>query len=208
MAYKLFMILGVMSDSHGNIAMMQKVADLMIKEFRVEAIVHLGDDYADSKKLDSRGKSVYAVPGMYEAAWTDDNISHRLIKDFGGVVFLISHTPTHDKHDRTGDINPGRAISNYGAQVLLHGHTHKFGAIRAVDGLIVINPGHLKSEADRGAMPTFAVIDVKEPDISVKFVDINGNVLDTHKFEVEKIPPTPPPEEPYKPGPDEESSIG
>ncbi|MFA4974125.1 MAG: metallophosphoesterase family protein [bacterium] len=208
MAYKSFMILGVMSDSHGNVAMMQKAADLMVKKFGVEAIVHLGDDYADAQKLDPRGRALYAVPGMYEAAWMDDNVSHRLIKDFGGVVFLISHTPTRDKHDKHGDMNPGRAMSKYGAQVLLHGHTHKFGVMKAIDGLIVINPGHLKSETDRGAMPTFAVIDVKEPDISVKFVDLEGEVLDSHELTVAKVPLTPPCEEPYKPGPDEESSIG
>ena len=197
------MIIGVMSDSHGNVAMMQRAADLMLSKFAVDAIVHLGDDYADAKRLDSDGKPVYAVPGIYEAAWNDLRISHRLIKEFGGITFLISHTPVRDKHDRHGDINPGRALSRYGAQVLLHGHTHRFGAMSAVDGLVVINPGHLKSDKDRGAVPTFAVIEANNPEVSVSFVDLEGEVLEAQKFRAPKV--ALPPEEPVQ---DEEISIG
>lgn len=200
------MIIGVMSDSHGNIAMMQMAADLMIDEFKAEVIVHLGDDYADTRKLDSRGRPLYAVPGMYEAAWEDQKISHRLIRQFGGVTFLMSHTSMRDSHDRTGDINPGRALSRYGAQVLLHGHTHRFGVMRAVDGLIVINPGHLKSDSDRGAIPTFAVIEAKDPRVSVRFVGLDGKMLDSQELKVAKAPVLPPP--PEDPTLDGESSIG
>jgi len=181
------MILGVMSDSHGNLDYMQRACDLMLERFHCEAIVHLGDDYSDSQKLDSKGKPIYAVPGMYEAAWNDDRISHRLIKEFGGIVFMLSHTATRDKHDKAGDINPGRALKKYGAQVLMHGHTHKFGAMKAVDGLIVINPGHIKSDSDRGAMPTFAVVDAGYPDLSIKFVDMEGEVLDDETFRVVNV---------------------
>ena len=180
------MIIGVMSDSHGNIKLMQKAADLMLKKFKADAIVHLGDDYADAKRLDSKGKTVFAVPGMYEAAWDDQKIPHRLIRDFGGVSFMISHTPTRDKHDKHGDINPERALSKYKAQVLLHGHTHKFGAALARDGLIMINPGHLKGDSDRGAVPSFAVINVSGSDLKVSFISPEGEILDSQEFELEK----------------------
>ena len=199
------MKLGVMSDSHGNIEFMQRACDLMIHKFGAKAIIHLGDDYADTKSLDMEGRPIYAVPGMYEAAWNDDRISHRLIKEFGGITFLISHTPTRDKHDRTGDINPGRALTRYGAQVLLHGHTHRFGVVQAVDGLIVVCPGHIKAEKDRGVMPTFAMMDAGYPEISISFVDLNGEVLEDESFQVvnvvrEEISSIPPPS-------DDESTI-
>ncbi len=199
------MKLGVMSDSHGNLVYTQHACDLMIHKLGAQAIIHLGDDYADTKSLDTDGRPIYAVPGMYEAAWNDDRLSHRLIKEFGGVTFLISHTSTRDKHDRTGDINPGRALTRYGAQVLLHGHTHRFGVTQAVDGLIVVCPGHIKAEKDRGSIPTFAMIEAGYPDISISFVDLNGEVLEDESFQVvnvvrEEISPTPPPS-------DDESTI-
>jgi len=181
------MILGVMSDSHGNLEYAQRVCNIMVFKFGVEAIIHLGDDYADAKQLDSKGKTVYAVPGVYDASWGNKNVSHRLIKEFGGVVFLMSHTPTQDRQDRIGDINPGRALSKYGAQVLLHGHTHRFGVMKAIDGLIVVCPGHIKSEKDRGAFPTFAVVEAGYPDVSVRFVSIDGEVLEDETFRVANV---------------------
>ncbi len=180
------MIIGVMSDTHGQIVRMQQAADRMIEAFDVEAILHLGDDYADALQLDARGRRVYAVPGMYEDAWNDPRIPHRLIKEFGGIVFMLSHTPGRDKHDRIGDINPGRARSGYGVDVLLHGHTHQYRAADAVDGLIVINPGHLKSDHDRGAPASFAIIEANRPDLGVRFYGVNGELLEERCYIVRR----------------------
>jgi len=141
------MKIGVMSDTHGNIVLMQEVADKMILRHGVDAIVHLGDDLADAKLLDARGAKLFAVPGIYEAAWDDKNIPHRIIKEFEGVVFLISHTPDRPENERRGDINPRHAHSKFGAHVLLHGHTHKACAIRPPRRR---RPYHNKSRAPQG----------------------------------------------------------
>ncbi|MFH1830901.1 MAG: YfcE family phosphodiesterase [Pseudomonadota bacterium] len=172
------MLIGVMSDTHGNLNYMQRAAYLMVYEFGVEAIIHLGDDYADAIKMDTHGRVLFAVPGMFEKAWNDKNIPHRLIKEFGGIVFMLSHTPARDKHDKGGDINPARALSDYGADVLLHGHTHIHRLIGSEDGLILICPGQLKAEKDRGFPAGFAIIDAKRPNLYVRFVDLYGKVLE------------------------------
>lgn len=172
------MIIGVMSDSHGNLHNMQRAANFMVRSFGAEAIVHLGDDYADAMQMDSLDRPLFAVPGMFEKAWRDDRIPHRLIKEFGGLVFLLSHTPTRDRHDKTGDLNPAKALTKYGAEVLLHGHTHKRMLGVTDDGLVVICPGHIKCEFDRDAPPTFAIIDAVRPIVSVKFVGMDGVVIE------------------------------
>lgn len=179
------MRIGVMSDTHGNIESMQRAADLMVNEFEVEAIIHLGDDLVDTKKLDAHGVKLFAVPGIYEEAWNDKNIPHRIIKEFGGLTFLLSHTPKRERVDRKGDINPERASSRFGANVLLHGHTHSYRAVESADvGLIVINPGHLKGESDKDRPASFAVIDADREKLSVKFIGLSGETLEQSEFDI------------------------
>jgi len=176
------MRIGVMSDTHGNLALMQRAADRMIDDFAVEVIVHLGDDCSDAREMDARGVRLVFVPGMYESAWADSSVPHRVVEEFGGFRFLISHTPTKDGHDFPGDINPNLASSKYSCDVLLHGHTHRYRAVELEDGLIVINPGHMKSEEDRGAPASFAIIDAMSQDLKVEFYDMAGNLIDAANF--------------------------
>ncbi|MFH0798893.1 MAG: YfcE family phosphodiesterase [Pseudomonadota bacterium] len=180
------MRIGVMSDTHGRLDAMQRVADAMVGEHGVEAIVHLGDDYADTMQLNAHGRTLVAVPGLFEVAWKVPAIAHRRIEDFGGITFFISHTPSRDPHDSRGDPDPGLAHSRYGADVLLHGHTHRCRVEEAADGLIIVNPGHLKAEEDRGMPPTFAVIDANHSDLRVKIITTSGEVLEERSFKIVK----------------------
>jgi len=182
------MQIGVMSDTHGNFDLMQKVADQMINEFKVEAIIHLGDDISDTEKLDTHGVKLYAVPGIYEEAWHNGKTPHRAIKEFGKVIFLLSHTPKREPCDRKGDINPERARSRFGVDVLLHGHTHCYGAIKPADeDLIIINPGHMKEEFNKNRPATYAIIDADDEKLTVKFMGIDGQMLEEHHFDVKHV---------------------
>jgi uncharacterized protein len=179
------MIVGVMSDTHGHMDYMTKAAEWMIKDYGVESVVHLGDDYSDAMCLSMGQTGLIAVPGIYETAWEDKTISHRLIRMLGGISFLLSHTHTNNPNDRPDDINPEKARLRYGVEVLLHGHTHQYRAEKSGDGLVVINPGHLKSEEDRGFTPSFAVLDAKRPHLNVKIVSmLTGKVMEEHDFTI------------------------
>ncbi len=183
------MILGVMSDTHGHMEFMKSAAKRMIEDFEVESIIHLGDDYSDAMKLSTSEAGLIAVPGMYEPAWDDKSISHRLIRRLGGISFLMTHTPKRDPGDRVEDINPESAREKHGIEVLLHGHTHQHRAEKLSDGVVIINPGHLKSEKDRGFAPTFAIIDAKKPRISVKIIEIlTGKLVEDHDFTIDSGP--------------------
>ena len=54
------MIIGVMSDTHGNLAYMQRAANIMVRDFGAEALVHLGDDYDDAMRMDAMGRPLFA----------------------------------------------------------------------------------------------------------------------------------------------------
>lgn len=180
------MRLGVMSDTHGNILFMQRAADRMREEFKVQVIVHLGDDLADARKLTPGEEKLYAVPGVFEAAWSDGTTPHRLIEEFGGIRFLLSHTPSRDRHDGPDDIDPETARRRLGIHVLLHGHTHRFRAAECPDKLIAINPGHLKADRDRDRPATFAVIDAEFPKLTVEFYGLDGSLVDAFEFSLSR----------------------
>ena len=42
-------VIGVMSDTHGNLPFMHEAAELMTQAFDVETIFHVGDDYRDAE---------------------------------------------------------------------------------------------------------------------------------------------------------------
>lgn len=180
------MRIGVMSDTHGNIEFMQHAANRMIDEFNVDAIVHLGDDYADALRMQTRGIKLVAIPGVFEDAWKDKKIKHRLIEDFGGIRFFLSHTPDRHKNDMPDDINPANVRSERLADVMMHGHTHAYKAQKEDDDWIVINPGHLAKSEDRGKSPTFAIIDADNAKIYVQIVGLNGETIEEFKFEVNR----------------------
>ena len=176
------MRLGLMSDTHGNLDFMQRAADRMVGEFRVEVIIHLGDDCADTSSLKVHGVRILGVPGFYEAAWKDGTVPRRRIEEFGGIKFLLSHAQTPHANEGPKDINPARARSHHGCDVLLCGHTHKYRAEEAIGGLIVVNPGHLKSEEDRGSPATFAIVEAKFPRLGVEIYELGGALVEACSF--------------------------
>ena len=125
-----------------------------------------------------------AVPGVFEAVWKEGSIPHRIVKDFGGVTFMLSHTPGHDAHDGPADLDPARARSDYGADVLLHGHTHHRSAVQSPDGLVTICPGHLKADADRGQPAGFAVLELHGRTLQARFYDLEAQLLEEHTFHI------------------------
>jgi putative phosphoesterase len=181
------MKLGVLSDTHGNLSLQERAAATLLQLLRAEALIHLGDDYADALEL-MTDVPIYAVPGMYETAWSDPRIPHRRIENIAGVIFLLSHTPTHDKHDRLQDVNPDAHPEHLHAQVLLHGHTHRASLTVRPDGLIVICPGHLKNVIDRGMPPTCALLEIQRGKLLAKIVDLEGNALEERCFILRNLP--------------------
>ena len=175
------MRLGVMSDSHGNIANMRRAAARMIDEFKVDEIIHLGDDMSDAQQMGMISAPLTCIPGVFEQTYQNPEIPHRYIVKLNGVKVLLSHTPKHDTHDLPGDIDPERIMQAERALVFFHGHTHVYKMERMNKG-VVINPGHLKADDKRGCPPSFAIVDLESTKVHAQIIELDGGLLDEESF--------------------------
>ena len=153
------MKIGIMSDSHGNIEYVRQVAEYMM-EAEVEYIIHLGDDYYDARILDIVPVNVIKVPGVYEAVYQDASVPNRLVEEITGLRTLITHTKDSHRNDLPHDKMPEEYIASRRVDLVLFGHSHSFSA-KMEDGILMVNPGHLKTEDKKGEA-TFALIDINK----------------------------------------------
>ncbi len=161
---------GVVSDTHGNIENLKEAVEWLAEVEGVDVLIHLGDDASDVRELDCLNVRVVSVPGVFESAYSDKKIPNRLIDEFDGVWVLISHTPASHDRDLPEDIKPEDVIGKGGADVVLHGHTHR-ASIEKTGSVSVINPGHLKTSDARGGKPTFAVVDFSGRQVKIISLD-------------------------------------
>ena len=68
-------------------------------------------------------------------------------------------------------MKPEEVLLNGACDVFLHGHTHA-PEIRSEDGVVIINPGHLKGVVDRGSPPSFALISLTKNKMDVSIYDL------------------------------------
>jgi uncharacterized protein len=158
------MIVGVVSDTHGNREGMLLLAD-RLKSLGIQTLLHLGDDYRDLAILTQSGLEVLGVPGVYCPEYRDPKIPNRWIVELGGLRFLLTHTECRHKFDGPGDPDPEMAC--YEVDAVLFGHTHT-PMLEERQGVAWINPGHLRERTDRGHPPTFALLHISPPELKVQ----------------------------------------
>ena len=161
------MILGVMSDTHGNLRLMQDTAQAMRERFNTEAIFHLGDDYRDPEGLIKAGFTIYRVPGLWCPEYQDPHISKRFVDTFDGVSIACAHA---DKDLR---------YTERAAAIVLTGHTHA-ARIELLGESLYINPGHLKEPVCRNERASYAVIEISSDSVRAVIREIV-----THKIRSE-----------------------
>ncbi|MGI6460628.1 MAG: metallophosphoesterase family protein [Candidatus Hydrogenedentales bacterium] len=155
-------VLGVMSDTHGNRFLMLQAADIM-KQLGATRVFHLGDDYSDAQELAMSGLDVHKVPGLWCAAYRDSRVPKRIVEVVDGVSIAAAHAPKDLRH------------SEHSADIVLTGHTHA-SAIEHVGHAIYLNPGHLKSSQSRGQRPSFAMITITAKEIHAAIHELTGAV--------------------------------
>ncbi len=151
----------VLSDSHGDIAAMERA----VKQYEPDCILHLGDHYRDARRLERSlvTKLVHCVPGNCDPG-TDapDTLQFSL----GGVRFFITHG-----HRYSVKFSPLRAVlaaREAEADILCFGHTHR--QLYSIEqGLHVLNPG-----ACSGAVPKCAVLTIENGAVSCALCKIGG----------------------------------
>lgn len=164
------MILGIMSDTHGNVRLFHPVAGLMKERFGVGVIIHAGDDYVDAEELELAGHEVRKVPGLGCDAYVDGGTPRVIVEAFGGITLACAHD---EKDLRATD----RA-----AALIVTGHTHR-AALERLGRSIYINPGHLASGRARGGRPSFAIVDIGERQVRAAIHEADGAVRLEQTFE-------------------------
>lgn len=175
------MRIGVVSDSHKNLDNLKSAVHKLIKE-KVQAIIHLGDDYDDAKVLEEFEVEVVKIPGVFSIYYQDPQIPNRLVKEFGGVKTLITHAPIPHKNDPPDELSPEKITETERIKVVLYGHTH-IPQIKEKDGVLWVNPGHLQKEDKKGFPPSFAVVDFDKGKVTGRIVDLRqGKDLVKYQF--------------------------
>ena len=157
------MVLGVMSDTHGNAALMHEVAETMVAQFAIELIWHLGDDYVDAAALVLAGHTIRRLPGLWCPEYHDSRIPRRLLEACDGVTVAGAHAQKDLRHTERA------------AAVILTGHTHQ-AAIDLIGRSLLVNPGHLAKHASRGERASYAVIDIRPKSIRASIRELSGTI--------------------------------
>ncbi|NWG32563.1 MAG: metallophosphoesterase family protein [Rhodocyclaceae bacterium] len=151
------MVIGVVSDTHGNGAGLRALATRLYEQ-GVRVLLHLGDDYRDQDAAAGTGLQVVGVPGVYCPEYRDPAIPNRRVLALGELKFLLTHTESRHKHDSPGDLDP--ELTSYEVHAVLFGHTHA-PTLEDRQGTAWINPGHLRDRQDRGHPPTYALLHLR-----------------------------------------------
>ncbi|HSO71096.1 MAG TPA: metallophosphoesterase family protein, partial [Thermodesulfobacteriota bacterium] len=99
------MVLGILSDTHGNVEAIQEVIRRFLAA-KVDLVLHLGDDYLDILFFEAANLPVIAVPGLYCPEYRDPTILNRRIENLSGVRILLTHSPEVSNFDLPADLDP------------------------------------------------------------------------------------------------------
>ena len=110
-----------------------------VEQFHPRQVLHLGDCVRDAQALERQFPQlpVTMVPGNCD--WGQTGEPERLL-EIEGVRILMMHG--HTRHVKSSPMAAVYAAREYGADVLLFGHTHQ-PLTDYEDGLYLMNPGSL-----------------------------------------------------------------
>jgi hypothetical protein len=154
----------VISDTHEDLATIRMVG-AYLRDARVDLVIHLGDYYSDTGLLEHEGHRLIKVPGTWDPHYYDPNIPNRRFITVAGWNIFLTHTPESHYNDLADDLKPETVMQSGQADLFLFGHTHR-AEIRRRNGLIMINPGHMSCDENRGYPLTFALLDIDVQSVS------------------------------------------
>jgi putative phosphoesterase len=173
------MLIGLVSDSHGELQNLKDAAWKLVYGWHVSLIVHLGDELEDLDAIKEMRVEMLSVPGVYCEAYRDSAVANRLIREFEGQRVLFTHTAQAHDNDLPGDPDPQQLAVSGQVDVVAFGHTH-LPELRMEGGVLWVNPGHLKSEDKKGHAPSFVVLDLDRDNVRALLVDLSsGDIIDS-----------------------------
>jgi len=166
------MLVVVMSDTHGELDNLKSILP-RIREINPDLVVHLGDNYEDAELL--RDFPLLRVPGVYESYYSKPEVPNRIILNLSGWLSLLTHSHLRHENDLPWDPDPQDLVRRKAVDLIIHGHTH-IPRAELIEGVVYINPGHMKKEDKKGYPPTFSVIEAEE-ELKVRIIELSGRVM-------------------------------
>jgi len=164
------MKVGLVSDTHGNLTLLKKVAGVLKTKEKVDVLIHLGDDLGDAAVIDGCFSEIIRIPGVFSNYYFDPAVANREIREFGKFKVLLTHSPKAHANDLSGDLKPEDVAKNKQVDAIFYGHTH-IPAAEVKKGILWVNPGHLKLDDRKGHAPTYAVVEFQKSEIRVDIKD-------------------------------------
>lgn len=135
----------VVSDTHGNMELMDKIIAFIQEHHGADIVFHLGDSYTDGLYMNGNMDiECRTVPGIYCDEYENPEVPNILEEDLFGKKSAFVH-----------DITDCSCVSDY--DIVFHGHTH-IPALEMEEGTYVINPGHLKEHISKGTAYSYIVL--------------------------------------------------
>ena len=165
------MKIGVVSDTHRNKSILNDVVEWLLSDQHIGSLYHLGDDYEDVSDLADRGVEIVQVPGIYHQRYYDGTLPKKQVENIMGLRIVLVHSLDKDitENDKTV------------TDIILFGHTHK-PTIQLRDGLLLMNPGHMKSHIDKTVEPSFGLLDIQDQSVTATIFDLNFKEINRVKL--------------------------
>ncbi len=154
------MRIGVISDSHGDIALMKKIVQAMGD---IDIYIHLGDFVNDAKRV-FKGKKFYFVKGNCDLT----NDKEELVLELNGYKFLITHG--HQFNIKFGYNNIYYRALEWDADIVLFGHTHMPISIW-YQGRLFFNPGSITYPRG-GSKASYGIIEITDEGVYPNTYDV------------------------------------
>ena len=161
----------VMSDSHGDLEMVQAISTLP-ENLIVNALFHCGD---------SELPFDHPVFGQMVKIRGNCDTDARFPNN---VVVKVDEKTIYAVHGHEHNVNQTLMTLHYdaikkNADIVLFGHTHLYGAY-LIDGILFVNPG--STQLPRGGKKaTYAIVEWNEK-IRITYRNLQHEVIDTQEF--------------------------
>lgn len=141
-----------------------------------DLVVHAGD-FTEEPVLDSFhavADSFRAVHGNRDSTPVTNRLPEALAVEYGGARIVLTH------RQRSGDTGLGLLGRKRGADVVVHGHSHR-PRVTDAGPVTLLNPG---SHAEpRGGPATHAEITAEEAGLDGRIVRANGEVVERFRID-------------------------
>jgi hypothetical protein len=161
----------VISDTHGSLDLVEEAGRRALAAGATLAL-HLGDDLEDAGPLRRLGLEVQGVQGVYHPDYQRPEPPNRLLVRLEEVPLLLTHSRLPHPHDRPEDADPAKLAGRLGVRAVLYGHTH-VPALEDEQGVLWINPGHLRPADKRGWPPTLALLTATGDRLQVQIEELH-----------------------------------